>query len=266
MAAIDEHARTQRKARFLRPDAWRYVRPKASDGVPWRTTNAAAEDRATFIAEIASIRSSLAALRLCFAAIVARKYDPDQPRIPAGQQGGGQWTDGDGGESERRVRLAGEIPTGGLPEIPEKRPASEKERNRVARSAARRLGSRIWVLIEAGSWLIEKAAEISSYFDSPRSLEELQQAASTPAPGYDIHHIVERSSALDDDFTVAEVDNSDNLARVPRWKHWEITGWFQQPNEEFGRLPPREYLRGKSWEERRRVGIRVLIEKGVLKP
>jgi hypothetical protein len=28
------------------------------------------------------------------------KFDPDQPRLPAGQPGGGQWTDGDGGGSE----------------------------------------------------------------------------------------------------------------------------------------------------------------------
>jgi hypothetical protein len=29
------------------------------------------------------------------------KYGPDQPRVPAGQTGGGQWTNGDGGEKEQ---------------------------------------------------------------------------------------------------------------------------------------------------------------------
>jgi hypothetical protein len=94
MAAIDERARTQRKARFLRPDAWRYRRPQA--GRASLPSFMAEDERTEFIADLASIRRNLVALRLCLAAIVARKYDPDQPRIPAGQPGGGQWTDGDG--------------------------------------------------------------------------------------------------------------------------------------------------------------------------
>lgn len=174
--------------------------------------------------------------------------------------------DGWGGNGgERRIQLAGKLPGNDQPEIPENRPATEKERNRIARSAARRFGSRIWILIEAGSWLKEKVAELSSYFDPPRSLEESQQAASTSAPGYDIHHIVERSSALDDGFAVAEVDHRDNLARVPRWKHWEITGWFKTSNPDFDGQAPREYLRGKDWNQRRRIGVEALVKFGVLK-
>jgi hypothetical protein len=29
---------------------------------------------------------------------ISRKYRPDQPRVPAGQSGGGQWTNGEGGD------------------------------------------------------------------------------------------------------------------------------------------------------------------------
>jgi len=36
--------------------------------------------------------------------------------------------------------------------------------------------------------------------------------------------------------------------------------------DKFGGLSPREYLRGKSWTERRRVGLDALTEFGVLKP
>ena len=49
-------------------------------------------------------------------------------------------------------------------------------------------------------------------------------------------------------------------------KHREITGWFMTPNKSFGKLSPREYLRGKSWEERRKVGLDALIDAGVLIP
>ena len=47
-----------------------------------------------------------------------RKYNRDQPRVPAGGPDGGQWTDGNGG----LIHLAGDIPTGDPPEIPKEKP------------------------------------------------------------------------------------------------------------------------------------------------
>lgn len=48
-----------------------------------------------------------AALELRFHALRHRKFDPDQPRVLAGNEGGGQWTDGGGGggggQSPRRA-------------------------------------------------------------------------------------------------------------------------------------------------------------------
>ena len=50
--------------------------------------------------EIARLRDEHAGLRLAHALIrlqrlLAKEYNPKQPRVPAGQPGGGQWTDGD---------------------------------------------------------------------------------------------------------------------------------------------------------------------------
>ncbi|MGB6175504.1 MAG: hypothetical protein WBF43_03990, partial [Methylocella sp.] len=82
-----------------------------------------------------------------------------------------------------------------------------------------------------------------------------------------VHHIVEKTPARNDKkIPDALIDGPDNLVRVPRLKHWEITGWFMSPNERYNDLSPREYLRGKSREERRKVGLKALIEAGVLKP
>jgi hypothetical protein len=76
-------------------------------------------------AEIAAIRGELEAMKRelhkageeCLAlvkaemrAVQARKYSPDQPRVPAGSRDGGQWTDetGEGSPNHRRgVRYAG---------------------------------------------------------------------------------------------------------------------------------------------------------------
>jgi hypothetical protein len=55
-------------------------------------------------------------------------------------------------------------------------------------------------------------------------------------------------------------DAPDNLVRIPRWKHWEINSWYQTKNEDYGSMSPRDYLRDKSYEERRRVGLKALID------
>jgi hypothetical protein len=67
-------------------------------------------------------------------------------------------------------------------------------------------------------------------------------------------------------FPKERVDSGDNLVRIPTYRHWLINAWYQTPNPSFDWLSPREYLRGKSWEERRRIGLDALIALKVLKP
>ena len=98
------------------------------------------------------------------------------------------------------------------------------------------------------------------------SVQLRQEAVSTPAAGYDIHHIVEQTPAEQDGFSRSLIGSRDNLVRIPTLKHWQITGWYMTPSEDFGGMSPRSYLRGRSWEERVLVGYRGLIRSGVLKP
>ncbi|WP_319796870.1 hypothetical protein [Nitrobacter sp.] len=63
------------QSRWLRPDAARWVRP----------------DVAWFLPPGADVAKAFPAL--------ARKYSPDQPRVPAGNPDGGQWTDSGVGEA-----------------------------------------------------------------------------------------------------------------------------------------------------------------------
>lgn len=62
------------------------------------------------------------------------------------------------------------------------------------------------------------------------------------------------------------INGRDNLVRIPTLKHWLINAWFQTSNAEFGYQSPRDYLRGRSWDERVRVGKKALILFGVLQP
>ncbi len=202
-------------------------------------------------------------------------YNPAQPRVPKGNPDGGEWTavDANGNplrpNSPRRVRLAGEIPDGNLPDLPTKRPLTSPERVATYKTAARwltRYGGSVGKLIEAFEWLRDQSPLIKAYGDPPKSLEELQRDVSAPGLGYDRHHIAEQTAAAKDGFARELIDAPENLVLIPKMKHWEINAWYQTENPDFGGQTPREYLSGKSWDERRAVGLEALKKFGVLKP
>jgi hypothetical protein len=73
-------------------------------------------------------------------------------------------------------------------------------------------------------------------------------------------------SSKADGFPRSRIDAPENLVRVPTLKHWEITAWYNTKNEKYFGLSPRDYLHGRSWEERVRIGHEALIDFKVLKP
>jgi hypothetical protein len=200
-----------------------------------------------------------------------REIDPNwRPRPSAYESVEGliRAYEADAEQAQARLReLAAPLP----PIIPRESPSTTRERNDIARAAARGLAQR-WLaqgqrhVVEGPDWFLEYEPSVQAYLDPPKTLSELKQAVSTPKPGYDIHHIVEKDSAEKDGFPPRVINAPENLARIPRFKHWEITAWHMRKNKDFGGLSPRDYLRGKDWDERTRVGLGALIEHGVLKP
>jgi hypothetical protein len=77
---------------------------------------------------------------------------------------------------------------------------------------------------------------------------------------------VEQDAALKDGYPRSLIDGPDNVVLIPTRKHREITGWYQTKNKDTDGIPPREYLRRRTWEQRRAMGLDVLIMHGVLKP
>lgn len=226
-------------------------------------------------------------------------YDPNEPRVPAGNRHGGEWTsDGansgalpvasDASESSGwvpgAVYAANEPPGIGHnqgppldepPKIPPEPPGTAKAINAFVKAAASYLAraskdpraAAFLALLAATAWLArEYLATIQAYLDPPKTWEELQRDALNPQPGYDIHHPVEQTPARQAGFPESQIDGPDNRLRIPRLKHWQITGWYATPNEEYGGLSPRDYLKDKSWDERLRVARKALIKFGVLKP
>jgi hypothetical protein len=196
-------------------------------------------------------------------------FRPDEPRIPAGNPDGGQWTDGGGsgsssrtGSSDRPSRIL-QINDDDAPDIANHPPLRPRDRYAIARSVLRRspLGR-----AALAAWRIyELANDAFAYFDDPKTLEELQQAAKEPKTGYDIHHIVEQTPGRRDGFPETWIESPENKVRIPRFKHWEINRWYSTKNEEFGGMTPRTYLRGKTWQKRYEIGLKKLKDFGVLK-
>lgn len=80
-----------------------------------------------------------------------------------------------------------------------------------------------------------------------------------------MHHIVEQGPADLDGLPASMIDAPENIVLIPAWKHQEITRWYMKKNKKYDGLSPREYLRGKDWEERVRVGLKALRRHKVLK-
>src|SRR5262249_6001024 len=126
-------------------------------------------------------------------------YNPNQPRVPAGDPRGGQWTsagagdrtaDPDDREPQRLIRLAQADSPDIPPKIPRLKPPTRKGRREIIRLVTEWLFAHGEdIAVGAGHWFEEFYSAIKASFDSPKTLKELQEAVATPKPGYDIHHI-----------------------------------------------------------------------------
>jgi hypothetical protein len=243
--------------------------PNQDQQVKAQTEPAAAHPEGELIAQI--VRELIRDLRKA-------GFNPDEPRVAAGNADGGQWTREGGNGAvisdatpdntwKPGSQYAANNPPGvghnqgppleEPPPIPPRPPAIPKDLNTFIKAAAHWLAAagkgvaaRYLKILQAVYWVTTLALPyIRAYLSPPKTLIELKQDAPNPQVGYDIHHIVEQTPARKEGFSDDVIDGPDNLVRVPTLKHWQINGWYGRPNEEFGGLSPRDYLSGKSWEE-----------------
>lgn len=228
-------------------------------------------------------------------------YDPHEPRVPAGNPDGGQWTNGGSNSfSNDRGIVSDRAPDRGTrsdyqyaansppgighnqgppledpPEIPPRPPAKIGTFIKAAAywiaSAIAQADKRVALFLAAilaAGWIAGRYYKyITTYQDPPKTLEELQQ---NWGPGYDQHHIVEQWSEKDG-IPRSKIDSSENVVPIPTLKHWQINSWLGTPTPEFtdadgNEMTPREYMKGKTWEERYQFDLGVLRRFGVLKP
>jgi hypothetical protein len=197
-------------------------------------------------------------------------FNPDQPRAPGGGQGGGQWIYVEGYAQGREPSIGD---NGGPPLDPPdapKEPKDKPSRLRAAKALAKQLLRRagpigaLLTAIEVAEHYSE-IPSITSYQDPPKTLSELQQNAGKRRPGYEDHHIVEQGAGEREGFSRSQIAGADNVVSVPKYKHHEITSWYNKPNQNFGMQTPRNYLRGKDWSEHVRIGHEAMRTFKVLK-
>jgi hypothetical protein len=190
-------------------------------------------------------------------------FDPNQPRVPRGHRDGGRWiavgvnhgrpaTDRDqqpDRAAESRPFMLASHEEDDLPEIPREPPQRPRDRYDIARLGVEVSSLARTIRILWGAY--DLANDVVAYFDEPKTLEELQRAVDEWRSGYDVHHIVEQGPARREGYPEEMINAPENKVRIPRFRHWEINKWYGEKNVRFNLLTPREYLRGKTWKERR---------------
>ena len=89
-------------------------------------------------------------------------------------------------------------------------------------------------------------------------------------PGYEKHHIVEKGKQ-NDDLKPSEkerIESDENIVSIPYAAHRCITAYYQTKmrndpegngdNSDEDAMTPREYLRGKSFEEKFNFGLEIM--------
>jgi hypothetical protein len=79
--------------------------------------------------------------------------------------------------------------------------------------------------------------------------------------GYEYHHIVEQSA--EGDIPARELHSSRNIVRLPKLLHEEVSAEFSRCDPDT-KMSIRDMLKGKSFEERLRAGIKVIRDIGIL--
>jgi hypothetical protein len=118
--------------------------------------------------------------------------------------------------------------------------------------------------------------EVVTYFDEPKTLAEMRPPVrvedyssykafedKNPAgPGYQWHHIRERSLGNYEDW---DVDATENIVRVPVVLHRRISDFYSSKPKELGGLTVREWLKTKDPEFQWQFGLYVLRKVGAMR-
>jgi hypothetical protein len=118
-----------------------------------------------------------------------------------------------------------------------------------------------------GGELAEIFFRFKTRFDDPKTLDELQARArgtKVDRLGYENHHIVEvtpNDGKIPDEL----LQGRDNIVSIPYYLHRDISDFYSRKNKDYDNKTPRDWLRGKSFEEQYQEGLKIMRQFGALK-
>lgn len=126
-------------------------------------------------------------------------------------------------------------------------------------------------VVDSTKWLIGQVPNIvvsvDTFLEGPKDLSELIESAKGPSqPGYQNHHIVEQGPQ-NDDLSPEEkrrINSPEDQVRIPVYEHQGLTNYYRNYDRRLG-MTPRQYLRGKSFDERYQFGLEQLRKRGLIK-
>jgi len=141
------------------------------------------------------------------------------------------------------------------------------------KSGAEAVAHGIAKVVESTPWVAPQISNIYAATEfahgKPYNLDTLiERAQGDSEPGYHDHHIVEQGPQNDDlsPEELNRIDDPENIVRIPYYTHQLITNYYRNPDPRLpGGVTPRQYLRGKSFDERYQFGLDVLRQRGVIK-
>jgi hypothetical protein len=223
---------------------------------------------------------------LRMAPIWEKRFNPSQPRVPSGQAGGGQWTDGNGvgsvggsediisggtftpssGRSTRPTAMEMDQPRPiGIVHRPGDRPPSAMPHPDLVEIANPVLPQEtIWHALEKVPTVIDprigmrRGRPISPPDTTRRDIDYLEGRSQyeiftmigPPPPGYERHHIVPNSSMghFKDRANIPDtIQNSSNIVLLPREVHSCVTAYFNSAvDKKISLLRKRKLLRNET--------------------
>ena len=91
-----------------------------------------------------------------------------------------------------------------------------------------------------------------------------QKRFGSAGSGYDYHHIVEQGGANASNFSSEQLQNTDNIVRIPKLLHEAINSEYSVKSEEAMGQTLRQRLREQSFSEQHQNGIVIMQKLGII--
>jgi hypothetical protein len=123
--------------------------------------------------------------------------------------------------------------------------------------------------------LADAYPEVKAYLAPPRTLGEMRRTEEFksfnsfdsyksdmgPAkPGHELHHCVAQSSG----FAPNLIHTTQNILEIPYWRHIRISAYYNTKQAALGNLSPREWLKGRNFDEHEEFCWKTLRQFGAL--